>query len=187
MLGSTSSLLSACGKKGGVRGTGASSAGGEGEASGRWAVVTAPRASHDSPSLPPRSLGLQPGLRERGDDPGPPAAPRGGAAGADVRTPAHDPVRLPAQPGPRGPPQGALLHLLMAGHGPPRPPRVLPCPVRTPPSLPSCPNVTFCRISHFGLGLSLACPHLAGHPAGPLREQGSIAGGPPPATFRAGS
>lgn len=84
-------------------------------------MVSAPAGGRPRPGLtgsPARSLGLQPGLRERGDDPGPPSAPGGGAAGADVRAPAHDPVRLPAQPGARGPPQGALLRLLMAGPWP---------------------------------------------------------------------
>lgn len=80
---------------------------------GSWWSVTRPPSG--SPSLPSCSLGLQPGLRERGDDPGPPATPRGGTAGADVWTPTHDPVCLPAQPGPRGPSQGALLRLLMDG------------------------------------------------------------------------
>jgi hypothetical protein len=60
------------------------------------------------------SLGLQPGLRERGDDSRPPSAPWGGDTRADVWTPAHDPVRLLAQPGERGPCQGELLRLLTA-------------------------------------------------------------------------
>lgn len=142
---------------------------------GQWVPAPPP----GSPTFPPHSLGLQPGLRERGDDPGAPSAPRGGDAGADVRPPAHDPVRLPAQPGPRGPRQGALLRLLTAGPGPlARLPCVHTCPARAcppcPPFVTSLPHIT-----RFGPGLSLAGLCLGGRPAGlapegPLWGQGSV-------------
>lgn len=108
-----------------------------------------------------------------------------------MRPSAHDPVCLPAQPGPRGPPQGALLRLLRAG---PwllaRPSRVLtvPCPHSRLPLF--CNITSFSHISCCGPGLSLACLCWAGYPAelpqGPLWEQGSPTRGPPLATFWGG-
>lgn len=176
-----SSLLSAGWEEGSVHAPDASAWGVLG--AGRWAGglvrpggrrvlgswwSAAPGPGPGSPGLPPRSLGLQRGLRERGDDPGPPPAARGGAAGADVRAAAHDPVRLPAQPGPRGPPQGAPLQLLRPGSAPPA----------APPSPPPSPHSP--------------APHRGprGPPAGlaasaPLQGQGAVTAAA--AAFRTGS
>ena len=173
-----------CLLKGGIHGHNSFSM--EEGAVGSWWSVTRPPSG--SSGLLPCSLGLQPGLRERGDDPGPPAAPRGGTAGADVRTSPHDPVRLPAQPGPRGPPQGALLRLLMDGPWPPGLP-ALTVPWPHPPLLPLFVTTTH-PVSPAAAGFSLACPCLGGHPAGlapegPLWEQVSVTGVPLLATFKA--
>ena len=165
-----------------------------GEGAGRVGsrqLVTWPYSG--SPGLPLRSLGLQPGLCERGDDPGPPSAPRGGAAGADVRTPAHDPVRLPAQPGPRGPPQGALLRLLMGRPWPLAPPRthraLSPCPY--PPLLllfvnTTVPHVSCCSRVQPGLPVPGRSPRWAGPRGAPLGA-GLCYRWPLSATFRADS
>lgn len=145
-----------------------------GRAMGQWA----PAPPLSSPALPPHSLGLQPGLRERGHDPGAPSAPGGGDAGADVWPPAHDPVRLPAQPGPRGPRQGALLRLLTAGPG--LLARLSRTHTRPACARPPCPPVTSLPyITRLGPRLSLASLCLGGHPAGlapegPLWGQGSV-------------
>ncbi|XP_032126097.1 uncharacterized protein LOC116544096 [Sapajus apella] len=136
-------------------------------------VATQPHVS--SPGLSPHSLGLQPGLHERGDDPGPPSAPGGGAADADVWPPTHDPVYLPAQPGPCGPPQGALLRLLRTRHS-----HTATCPA---PHAPSTLTLSLPHIAHWGSGFSLACPCPGASSGsagllGPLWEQGSVPGGP---------
>ena len=94
----------------------------------------------------PGSLGLQPGLHEWGDDPGPPPIPGGGASDADVWTPAHEPIYLP---GPCGPPQGVLLCLLMDGPRPLGPPAfTVPC--LHPLVLPLFITTTFPHISCCG-------------------------------------
>lgn len=57
-------------------------------------------------------LGVQSGLHQRGHGEGTPAASQRRYSHPDVRTPAHDPVRLQPQPGQSGPLQQQQVQLL---------------------------------------------------------------------------